>query len=86
LQSEKYGPLIRKYLRANSSSGTRMKTARLVEWLTIGAGVPGTMHGGGSQDGAKIVIRSNLDLEKKIAIAKRLAEIDEDVIVDEKKK
>jgi 4-hydroxybutyryl-CoA dehydratase/vinylacetyl-CoA-Delta-isomerase len=85
LGSKKYGHLVKKYLKANSSAETRMKTARLVEWLTVGAGIPGTMHGGGSQEGAKMIIRQSLDIEGKIALAKRLAEIDEDVKVEEKR-
>jgi 4-hydroxybutyryl-CoA dehydratase/vinylacetyl-CoA-Delta-isomerase len=86
LQSKKYGHLVKKYLKANSSAETRMKVARLVEWLTLGAGVPGTMHGGGSQDGAKIIIKQNLEIERKIGLAKRLAAIDEEVKVEDAKK
>ncbi len=56
-QSPKYGQLIKKYLKAKSDAETRTRAARLVEWLTIGGGVPGCMHGGGSPDGAKLVIR-----------------------------
>lgn len=78
-QSDRYGKLIQKYLKANVSAETRMRIARLVEWLTIGAGVPGTMHGGGSPEGAKLVIRSNTDIERYVSLAKRLAGIEEDV-------
>jgi 4-hydroxybutyryl-CoA dehydratase/vinylacetyl-CoA-Delta-isomerase len=55
-----------------------------VEWSTMGSGVPGCMHGGGSPDGAKLVIRASADLEKKVEIARRLAHID-DSIPDPKK-
>jgi 4-hydroxybutyryl-CoA dehydratase/vinylacetyl-CoA-Delta-isomerase len=82
----KYGHLVQKYLKACSSAESRVKAARLVEWATIGAGVPGCMHGGGSPDGAKLVIRANADLEKKVQIAKRLAGIDEEIPDPEKKK
>lgn len=82
----KYGHLVQKYLKACSSAESRVKAARLVEWATIGAGVPGCMHGGGSPDGAKLVIRANADLEKKVRIAKRLAGIDEEIPDPEKKK
>jgi len=82
----KYGHLVQKYLKACSSAESRVKAARLVEWLTIGAGVPGCMHGGGSPDGAKLVIRANAELEKKVEIAKRLAGIEEDIKEPEKKK
>lgn len=75
----KYGKLLQKYLKAKSSAQSRARAARLVEWATIGAGVPGCMHGGGSPDGAKLVIRASVDLEKYINIAKRLAGIEEDM-------
>jgi len=82
----KYGNLVQKYLKASASAESRAKAARLVEWTTIGAGVPGCMHGGGSPDGAKLVIRANADLEKKVKIAKRLAGIEEEIPEPEKKK
>lgn len=82
----KYGHLVQKYLKACSSAESRMRAARLVEWLTIGAGVPGCMHGGGSPDGAKLVIRANAELEKKVQIAKRLAGIEEEIQEPEKKR
>jgi 4-hydroxybutyryl-CoA dehydratase/vinylacetyl-CoA-Delta-isomerase len=83
---EKLGKLIKKYLKAKSSAETRMRAARLVEWLTLGAGVPGCMHGGGSPDGAKLIIRGNLDFNRLIAMATRLAEIDEKLEEPQKKK
>jgi 4-hydroxybutyryl-CoA dehydratase/vinylacetyl-CoA-Delta-isomerase len=83
---DKYGHLVQKYLKAKSSAEARARAARLVEWATIGAGVPGCMHGGGSPDGAKLVIRANVKLEEKIEIAKKLAGIKEDIPEPEKKK
>jgi 4-hydroxybutyryl-CoA dehydratase/vinylacetyl-CoA-Delta-isomerase len=83
---EKLGLLIKKYLKAKSSAETRMRAARLVEWLTIGAGVPGCMHGGGSPDGAKLMIRSSLDFNRLIAMAARLAQIEEKVEEPARKK
>ncbi len=44
---KKYGHLVKKYLKAKSSAEARARAARLIEWCTIGAGVPGCMHGGG---------------------------------------
>lgn len=79
LHSKKYGRLIEKYLKAASPAETRMRLARLIEWLTIGAGVPGCMHGGGSPEGAKLVIQSNMDIEKCIKFARQLAGIKEDI-------
>ncbi|UCG70025.1 MAG: 4-hydroxyphenylacetate 3-hydroxylase [Thermoplasmata archaeon] len=75
---EKYGHLIQKYLKACSSAEDRVKVARLVEWLTVGAGIPGCMHGGGSPEGAKLLIKANMDIEDKVKMAKRLAGIEED--------
>ena len=74
-----YGHLVQKYLKAASSAESRTKIARFVEWLTLGAGVPGCMHGGGSPDGAKILIRANARLEKSIEYVKRLIELEEEM-------
>lgn len=84
--SEKHGALIQKYMKAKSSAEARVRAARLVEWTTIGAGVPGCMHGGGSPDGAKLFIRLTEDLEKKVGFAKHLAGIKDDIPEPEAKK
>ncbi|MCK5636433.1 MAG: hypothetical protein KAH91_03350 [Thermoplasmatales archaeon] len=86
LNDPKYGKLLQKYLTANCSGETRAKIARLIEWLTIGSGVPGCMHGGGSPDGAKIMINAKTDINHYIELAKRLADIKEDIRVEPKKK
>ncbi len=77
--SDKYGKLIQKYVKAKYSAESRARAARLVEWTTIGAGVPGCMHGGGSPDGAKLVIRATAKLEDKAEMARRLAGITEEI-------
>jgi 4-hydroxybutyryl-CoA dehydratase/vinylacetyl-CoA-Delta-isomerase len=79
-QSKKYGHLIKKYLTAKADGETRARAARLVEWCTIGGGVPGCMHGGGSPDGAKLVIRATAKLEDKVEIARRIAGIGEPLL------
>jgi 4-hydroxybutyryl-CoA dehydratase/vinylacetyl-CoA-Delta-isomerase len=84
--SEKYGQLLQKYLKAKSPAEARTRAARLVEWLTLGAGVPGCMHGGGSPDGAKLVIRATENLEEKVEIARKLAGISEPIPEPEGKK
>ena len=84
ISDERYGDLLKKYLKANCSGETRAKIARLIEWLTIGAGVPGCMHGGGSPDGAKLMIIAKSDINHYIELAKRLANIDEDIKVESK--
>jgi len=86
LNDPKYGKMLKKYLKANCDGETRARIARLIEWLTIGAGVPGCMHGGGSPDGAKLVINSKTDIEHYIELAKRLGDIKEDIKVEPKKK
>ena len=75
----KYGHLVKKYMKAAGSAESRIKAARMVEWATVGAGVPGCMHGGGSPDGAKMFIRMFYDSEKSVELTKRLANIEEDI-------
>ena len=86
LKDPKYGELLQKYLKANCSGETRAKIARLIEWLTIGAGVPGCMHGGGSPDGAKLAIKAKTDVDRYVELAKRVANIKEEIRVEPKKK
>ncbi len=76
----KLGPAIKKYLKAGDASGeTRAKATRLVEWLTLGAGVPGTMHGGGSPDGARLFVKALTPIEKYVDYAKKLIGIEENI-------
>ncbi len=86
--SPAYGGLVRKYLKAGQkvSAESRARAARLVEWLTLGAGVPGTMHGGGSPDGAKIVVRLESAFEEYAEYAARVAGITEAVPEPERNK
>jgi 4-hydroxybutyryl-CoA dehydratase/vinylacetyl-CoA-Delta-isomerase len=83
---ERYGELLQRYLGAAVDGETRARLARLVEWLTIGAGVPGCMHGGGSPDGAKLFIRGLSGLDDHIEMAKDLAGIDSVIDPPVKKK
>lgn len=81
-----YGEVLQKYYKAGSvSADTRYKIARLAEWLTIGGGVPGCMHGGGSPDGAKLVIRFSTPFDEYVDYAKELMGIEEDVPEPQKK-
>jgi 4-hydroxybutyryl-CoA dehydratase/vinylacetyl-CoA-Delta-isomerase len=78
--SPEYGHLIQKCLTAGAGSAvTRARLARLIEWLTLGAGVPGCMHGGGSPDGARMVVYATSPLEEFTGYAKNLAGIEEDL-------
>jgi 4-hydroxybutyryl-CoA dehydratase/vinylacetyl-CoA-Delta-isomerase len=82
------GPLVRKYLKAGQKvpAESRARAARLVEWLTLGAGVPGTMHGGGSPDGARLIVRMNTDFEAYAGYAAKVAGIEEPVPEPERNK
>lgn len=86
INNPKYGKLLMKYLSANCSGESRAKIARFIEWLTIGAGVPGCMHGGGSPDGAKLVINLKTDINHYVDLAKKLIDINEDIEVESKKR
>jgi 4-hydroxybutyryl-CoA dehydratase/vinylacetyl-CoA-Delta-isomerase len=82
----KYGHLIQKCLKAGDASAeSRFKAARLSEWLTIGSGVPGCMHGGGSPDGAKLVVRATTPLEEYADYARKIMDIDEEIVEPPKK-
>lgn len=75
IRSPAYGELLQKYLKAGTDGETRARVARLIEWLTIGEGVPGCMHGGGSPDGAKLMINAMAEIEANIKLARRVANI-----------
>ena len=80
MQDPEYGPLIKRYLKAGECSGeSRARIARLIEWLTLGGGVPGCMHGGGSPDGARMVVFGLSPLESYAAKAHKLAGLEEDI-------
>lgn len=83
-----YGHLVQRAVKASDkfSAETRARAARLVEWLTLGAGVPGCMHGGGSPDGAKLVVRANTPVDLYAEYARKLAGITEQVPEPERKK
>jgi 4-hydroxybutyryl-CoA dehydratase/vinylacetyl-CoA-Delta-isomerase len=86
INDPRYGDLLKKYLKANCSGETRAKIARLIEWLTIGSGVPGCMHGGGSPDGAKLMVNAASNIDEYIDLAKRLAAIQEDIKIEKNKR
>ncbi|MBN1389095.1 MAG: 4-hydroxyphenylacetate 3-hydroxylase [Candidatus Thermoplasmatota archaeon] len=86
IQDPRYGSLLKKYLGASIDGETRARIGRLIEWLTIGAGVPGCMHGGGSPDGAKLMINLNSNLRSYIDMARNVGGITEEIPAPEKKK
>jgi 4-hydroxybutyryl-CoA dehydratase / vinylacetyl-CoA-Delta-isomerase len=83
-----YGHLVQGALTACArfSPESRARAARLSEWLTIGGGVPGCMHGGGSPDGAKLVVRACTPVDQYAEYARKIAGITEEIPEPEKKK
>ncbi|MEM2195233.1 MAG: 4-hydroxyphenylacetate 3-hydroxylase C-terminal domain-containing protein, partial [Candidatus Methanomethylicia archaeon] len=79
-KDSRIGKYIEKYLKTTSTAESRMRAARLVEWVTMGAGVPGCMHGGGSPYTARAAIGSLIDFKEYVGIGKYLAGIEEDII------
>lgn len=58
LTSPLYGTKLLDSLAAASDGETRARLARLLEWLTVGGGIPGCLNGGGAPDGARIMVRA----------------------------
>ncbi len=87
-KSPEYGHLVEKAVKASGkfSAEARARAARLSEWLTLGAGVPGCMHGGGSPDGAKLVVRAFTPVDQFADYARKIAGIEEQIPEPEKKK
>ncbi len=79
-ESEEYGELVQKYLKAAAPAESRVRIARLIEWLTLGAGVPGCMHGGGSPDGARLVIQRAAGFDRCVKLAEELSGIQKETV------
>jgi 4-hydroxybutyryl-CoA dehydratase / vinylacetyl-CoA-Delta-isomerase len=85
-QHPEYGPTLQNSFKAGSCSyESRYKATRLSEWLTLGGGVPGCMHGGGSPDGAKLVVKALTPFEKYADYARNIIGIEEAIKEPEKK-
>lgn len=82
------GGMVRAALKASEkySAESRARAARLSEWLTLGAGVPGCMHGGGSPDGARLVVRALTPVDQFADYARKIAGISEAIPEPEKKR
>ena len=80
------GPKVMKAISANPSvsAETRARAARLSEWYARAGGLLAFIHGGGSPDGAKLVIRATTPYEKYAEMAADIAGITE--IVEDPKK
>jgi 4-hydroxybutyryl-CoA dehydratase/vinylacetyl-CoA-Delta-isomerase len=80
-----YGEALQEALTGGSGSAeARARIARLAEWLTLGAGVPGCMHGGGSPDGALLVIKNETPLEEYVSYASHIAGLTEEIAESKK--
>lgn len=73
LTAPEYGRQLLDALSAASDGETRARLARLLEWLTVGGGIPGCLHGGGSPDGARLVVRAREPWQDFAAQARRIA-------------
>ncbi len=80
LQDPVYGERLRRYLGAAGDGEERFRIARLIEWLTVGGGVPGTMHGGGSPDGARMLVNRSVDVERLVRLASDLIGISAEAV------
>jgi len=85
MKSPIYGEQLIESLRSAVPGEDRIKMARLVEWLTIGGGVPGCMHGGGSPDTAKMVVKGMTKWDDYVDYARSLANV-ESPLKEEKKR
>jgi 4-hydroxybutyryl-CoA dehydratase / vinylacetyl-CoA-Delta-isomerase len=83
LRSEEIGPLIERMLAGREEVPTedRMRIVRLIENLTLGRNAVGylteSMHGAGSPQGQRIQILRGMDVDRKRALARKLAGIDD---------
>jgi len=81
VEDPEVGPYIRKYLAAAEGveAVDRVKVLRLIENLVAGAGAVAylieSMHGAGSPMAQRIMLARQGDLDGKIALAKRLLNI-----------
>ncbi|WP_130863192.1 4-hydroxyphenylacetate 3-hydroxylase N-terminal domain-containing protein [Bacilliculturomica massiliensis] len=86
MMSPVYGKQLIESLRAGVGGEDRIRMARLVEWLTIGGGVPGCMHGGGSPDTAKMVVKGATRWDDYVDYARSLAKVEAPLKEEKKKK
>ena len=85
MMNPEYGPALLESMRSGVCAEDRIKMARLVEWLTVGGGIPGCMHGGGSPDTAKMVVKGATKWDQYVDYARSLAGV-ESPLKEEKKK
>lgn len=82
-KSPETGPILEKYLKGRKGVSTenRMRILRLIENMTLGRNAVGylteSMHGAGSPQAQRIQIARQMQLNYKMKLAKRLANISE---------
>jgi 4-hydroxybutyryl-CoA dehydratase/vinylacetyl-CoA-Delta-isomerase len=86
IQSPIYGKKIIECLTAGADGVSRGKISRLITWLCNGSGIPGCMHGGGSPDGAKLVVRALTKWEDLARDAQKIMDIPEGAIKEPESK
>lgn len=81
LNHPEYGALLKQYLTAAGSAEDRQRILRLIESMTIGETAVAfrteSMHGAGSPQAQRVRIAAQADFEDKIALAKRIAGIED---------
>jgi 4-hydroxybutyryl-CoA dehydratase/vinylacetyl-CoA-Delta-isomerase len=82
IQNKEYGKKILEGLTAGSDGESRGKISRLITWLCNGSGIPGCMHGGGSPDGAKLVVRALTKWDDLARDAQKIMDIKEGAITE----
>jgi len=81
-QSPETGPMLRKLLRGREGVATedRVRMLRLIENMTMGRNAVGylteSMHGAGSPQAQRIQIARQMDVEGKMALARRIAGVE----------
>ena len=88
LRHETIGPYIEKYLKGvqNVSTENRLRILRLIENMTLGTAAVGyrteSMHGAGSPQAQRIMIARQGNIDFKKALAKNIAGIEDNNMVD----
>ena len=82
------GPLLERLLRGRAGVPTehRVRMLRLIENMTLGRNAVGylteSLHGAGSPQAQRVQIARQMDIEAKVALARRLAGIDDPAVAD----
>ena len=78
------GPKARKTLRGVVDTAHDLSNEALpylaARAVTVGGGIPGCMHGGGSPDGAKMVVKALTKWEDYFEMAKKIMDIPTDAV------